>query len=87
MKTIKAALVASALALSAVSVAAPASAAVGVSIDFGNVAVGYNDGYWDNDHHWHRWAHREDLAAYRAAHAEHYHDMRHDKARNHGWER
>jgi hypothetical protein len=27
-----------------------------VTLDFGTVAYGYNDGYWDNGHRWHAWS-------------------------------
>ncbi len=26
-----------------------------ISVDFGNVAYGYRDGYWHNGHQWHGW--------------------------------
>jgi len=79
MKTLKLALVAALL----VGTAGAANAAVGISFDIGNVAVGYSDGYWDNAHHWHKWAHRGDMAAYRSAHADGYHTWRHDDKRHH----
>jgi hypothetical protein len=60
-----------------------AHAAVTVGFDIGNVAIGYTDGYYDNDHHWHRWAHRNDLSHFRAAHADMYHGWRHDDKHHH----
>jgi hypothetical protein len=78
-KTLKIAL-AAALLIGSASVS---NAAVGIGFDIGNVSVGFTDGYWDNAHHWHRWAHRGDLAAFRAAHAESYHGWRHDDAHHH----
>jgi len=60
-----------------------ANAAVSVGFDIGNVAIGYSDGYYDNGHHWHRWAHRDDLAAYRGAHADSYHEWRHNDKHHH----
>lgn len=52
--------------------------AASVTFDIGNVAVGYTDGYYDNDHHWHRWAHRADATRFRRAHKDQYHGYRHD---------
>jgi hypothetical protein len=60
-----------------------ANAAVHIGFDIGNVGIGYSDGYWDNGHHWHRWAHRDDLMHFRAAHADMYHEWRHDDRRHH----
>jgi hypothetical protein len=54
------------------AVCAPAHAAVGVTFDFGNVALGYSDGYYDHDYHWHCWAHRGDSNKWR-------HDDRHHR--------
>lgn len=59
-----------------------ANAAVGIGFNLGNVSVGFTDGYWDNNHHWHRWAHRRDLDAFRAAHADMYHEWRHNDRRH-----
>ena len=55
-----------------------ANAAAIVTFDIGNVAVGYSDGYYDNDHNWHRWAHPADAQHFRAAHKDTYHTWRHD---------
>jgi hypothetical protein len=63
------------------SVEAGSAATVGFNI--GNVSLGFSDGYWDNSHHWHRWAHRGDLERYRTAHHESYHAWRHDDRRHH----
>ena len=62
--------------------AAPANAAIGIAFDIGNVAVGYTDGYMDNDHQYHRWEHRSDAEQYRAAHMDRYHAYRHDDQRH-----
>ena len=59
-----------------------ASAAVGIGFNIGNVSVGFSDGYWDNAHHWHRWANRADMERYRTAHADSYHEWRHDDRRH-----
>ena len=80
-KTLKIALAAALLAGSV----GTADAAVGIGFNLGNVSVGFSDGYWDNNHHWHRWAHRADLEHYRAAHADSYHEWRHDDRRHPGY--
>lgn len=61
-----------------VAIPAAANAAVGITFDLGNVAVGYSDGYYDNDHNFHRWAHAADARRYRTAHKESYRTWRHD---------
>lgn len=66
-----------------VAMSGTANAAPRVTFDFGNVSLGYSDGYYDNDHHWHRWAHRHDAEQYRSMHAENYHEWRHNDRRHH----
>ena len=58
--------------------AVTANAAVGVSFDIGNVAVGYSDGYMGTDHQYHAWARHSDAVRYQKAHKESYHGYRHD---------
>ena len=48
-----------------------------VAIDFGNVSVGYRDGYRDTNNGWHSWR-TADASRYRKAHGEQYHAWRHD---------
>lgn len=60
-----------------------AHAAVTVGFDIGNVAIGYSDGYYDANHHWHRWRHHADLDKFRAAHADQYHEWRHNDRNHH----
>jgi len=56
---VKAALVAISLAATgSLTAVSPATAQVSVQIGPPNVAFGYNDGYWDRDHHWHTWKDR-----------------------------
>jgi len=83
----KSGIVALALTAAAAAVTGPAAAA-GVAINFGDVAVGYSDGYWDNSHHWHHWDSRR-AHAYRMEHRDHYYAWRHDdrRHRHHGWHR
>lgn len=60
-----------------------ANAAVTVGFDIGNVAIGYSDGYYDGGHHWHRWRHHSDQVRFRQAHADMYHQWRHNDRRHH----
>jgi len=60
----------------------PAQAGVGITFDFGNVGLAYTDGYYDNNHHWHRWR-RGEWDRYRHDHHGHYNNWRHDD-RHHG---
>ncbi len=63
--------------------AGAASAAVSVGFDFGNVAIGYSDGYYDNGHHWHAWRHHADMQQWQREHADAYHGWRHSDKRHH----
>jgi hypothetical protein len=71
-----------AFALLTATLAVPAMAAV--HVDFGNVSVGYRDGYQDNHHRWHAWR-QSDAKAYRSHNQQNYRDMNHrddhDRAR------
>jgi hypothetical protein len=79
MKSIvHAALITALLGGSAIATAPPAFAGIGVSLDFGDVAIGYRDGYWDSHHHWHHWRHSDDYRAYGRAHPDSYHDWGHN---------
>jgi len=73
-----------AVAMSAIAAIAnaPAAGAATLSFNFGNVAMGYSDGYWDNGHRWHAWR-RGELARYRAEHRDSYHAWRHNDRRHH----
>ena len=86
MKLFKAALLVSTLALSLTAVAAPAMARSSVSIDFGNIALGYRDGYYDNGHRYHHWDRRK-AEAYRTRYNDNYRDMRHNHDHNRSWNR
>jgi len=85
-KTLIAALIAFAL-LGGALAAGPAAIADSVVIGIapGSIAFGYNDGYWDRDHHWHAWARREDAERFRAEDREHYFDRKHDEDHDGGW--
>ncbi|HEY4275041.1 MAG TPA: hypothetical protein VGM68_06120, partial [Rhizomicrobium sp.] len=60
-----------------------AHAAVGVTFDFGNVAMGYSDGYYDRSHNWHRWEHRADMQRWSREHRDGWHNWRHDDRHHH----
>jgi hypothetical protein len=81
---IKAAAMCGALAVATAIVAPAALADVGVTFHIGDVALAYNDGYWDTHHQWHTWRNDGDLRGFRAAHPEHYRDYAHDRDEHHG---
>jgi hypothetical protein len=54
-------------------------------VDFGNVAVGYRDGYWDRNHHWNRWRRHHDYRVYRGQQGAIYNDWNHDRNGGDGW--
>ena len=58
-----------------------------ISIGFGDVAFGYRDGYWDNNHRWHHWRHNRDYRSYRDRHGSNYHNWNHDRDSDGGWQR
>jgi hypothetical protein len=60
---------------------------VGVGVGLGNIAYGYQDGYWDNDHQWHNWANDQEMQNYRRAHGSQYNDYKHDRDPDQGWHR
>jgi hypothetical protein len=76
---LQAALFASAFALVPLVSALPAAARPAVTVDFGNIAIGYRDGYRDQNHQYHRWAHQQDARTYRSQHHENYRDMNHSR--------
>jgi hypothetical protein len=98
-KTLNGALVALALAGATLAISTPASAqdvgvgvhvggvGIGVGVGVGDVAYGYQDGYWDNGHHWHNWSNKREMRNYRNAHRDQYNDYRHDRDPDQGWHR
>jgi len=58
---------------------------VGVQVGFGDVAVGYRDGYWDRNHHWNRWSRHHDYRVYRGQQGAIYNDWNHDRNGGDGW--
>ncbi|HLI19885.1 MAG TPA: hypothetical protein VKV32_02130 [Stellaceae bacterium] len=64
----------------------PARAAdVSVNFDAGNVAFGFTDGYWDRDHHWHRWPNASARNDWRAHNKAHYYSHAHTHYKSAGW--
>jgi len=53
-----------------------------IAVQFGDVSMGYRDGYWDNNHGWHRWNGDNDYQLYRSEHANTYRDYNHDRDGN-----
>jgi hypothetical protein len=56
-------------------------------VDFGNVAVGYQDGYWDNGRTWHQWSDDRHRQNYRNHRGNRYSDWNHDRDGDDGWRR
>jgi hypothetical protein len=60
---------------------APASAYsdVSVSLNAGDVAFAYRDGYYDHYNRWHRWDNDDDWSYYRRHYSRTYYDYDHDR--------
>ena len=58
---------------------------VGVSFDFGEVAFGYQDGYWDRGRQWHNWQNEDQHRSYRSASGAKYYDWKHTRDSDNGW--
>lgn len=58
-----------------------------ISLNFGNVAFAYSDGYWDNNHRWHRWSNVNEQRRYQKHHHRSYNNHRHDQDHDHSWHR
>ena len=94
-KTLNGAIVALGLAGAALAFAGPASAddvgvhvgPIGIGLNFGDVAYGYQDGYWDQKHQWHQWRDDREMHDYRNAPGNHYSDYKHDRDNDQGWRR
>lgn len=87
-KIFKSAILALGLLGATMAITGTASAGnLGISLNLGNVAFAYQDGYWDHGHRWHRWQNRNEARHYRAQHRSHYHAWNHDRDRDRGWHR
>jgi hypothetical protein len=62
-------------------------ASTAISFSFGDVAYGYQDGYWDNSHRWHNWRNSRDRQNYRNQHGGNYRNGNHSRYRGQGWQR
>ena len=60
----------------------PSIAGVSINLDFGNVAVGYQDGYWDNSHRWHQWRNDDEMHQYRSKHRHNYNNWKRAERRD-----
>jgi hypothetical protein len=56
----------------------------GVVLDFGTIAFGYNDGYWDTGHRWHNWRNQNDYQNY-STHGRNFHGWKHNRDHDNGW--
>jgi hypothetical protein len=63
----------------------PAAARTAVVFDAGSVAFAYNDGYWDHDHHWHKWHNTREARLFRKEHADSWHAWKHNRDHDMGW--
>ena len=69
--------------VSTLTATVPASAQpTSFSFRVGDVAVGYNDGYYDRSHNWHGWRDAREHDWYRAHYASYYRERHHR-----GWDR
>jgi hypothetical protein len=80
MKTsLKILLAAGALCTAGLTGTVPASAQTGFSFRVGDVALGYNDGYYDRGHRWHGWRNARERDWYRVNYSHQYRGYRHDR--------
>jgi len=80
---ISAALLSGVMGIAVLAAAPPAFAGIDISLDFGDVGIAYQDGYWDHQHHWDAWRNNDDWNKYRQAHPENYHDWKHTDPNHH----
>jgi hypothetical protein len=86
-RTLSAAILAIGLAGAMLAATGGVATAAGASVTFnlGDIAFGYNDGYWDHGHKWHAWQNKDDMQSYRTAQNNQYHDWKHTRDSNQGW--
>ena len=85
MKLLKWAILATPLAILPSAFSTPATARAAVAINFGDVALGYQDGYYDKSHHYHQWA-SQDAVRYRTQYHDNYRDMAHSRDHDRSWD-
>ena len=79
------ALVGSMTGASMVATTAPALAdGFAFSFNTGNVAMGFSDGYYDNNRHWHKWHNKREAREWKARFGDRYRDARHHDADHDG---
>jgi Ni/Co efflux regulator RcnB len=74
-----------AFAMAGVPLAAHAQPSGHAEFDVGNIEIGFKDGYWSNDHHWHRWQNHHETQQFREHSKEHYHQYTHDRDPDERW--
>jgi hypothetical protein len=85
-RILSAAILAVGLAGATLATAGVASAAgASVTLNLGDIAFGYNDGYWDHGHQWHQWQNKDDMQSYRTAQNNQFHDWKHSRDPDQGW--
>jgi len=83
--SIKSAFLALALAGASLALAAPAKAdSLTIAVN-PPIAFGFNDGYWDQSHHWHAWRDHAEAERWRAEHRDHFYAYNHDRDHDQGW--
>ena len=84
-KIIVAMAVVGSLAGASLATSAPAFAdGFNFSFNTGNVAMGFNDGYYDNHRRWHKWHNKREAREWRARFSDRYRDARHRDADHDG---
>ena len=87
-RNLSAAIIAAGLVGAMFSTAGLASAAgssASVTFNLGDIAFGYNDGYWDHAHQWHAWKNHDDMQSYKSAQNTQFHDWKHSRDPDQGW--
>ena len=70
---------------STAGVASAAGTGASVTLNLGDIAFGYNDGYWDHAHQWHAWQNQGDMQSYKSAQNTQFHDWKHSRDPDQGW--
>jgi hypothetical protein len=82
-KSLKMVLAASAICTAGLFAAVPASAQpTGFSFRVGDVAIAYQDGYYDRRNRWHHWRDSREHYWYRTNYRDHYRGYRRDRDRD-----